>query len=644
MRLTSKVLLLVALCAATPARAQFNSMDDFSWTLTGGEYGIAQLDLDAGTMFIYANDAPFLYQPFMAFETMAPYDGTVTVGITTIAHDPEFDWAIGVVGEDQVGLVASTGETTLSFEVFADTTFGLGVQGDDCCDSIEVLYHDFVFTPKTPTPAVSPALDVRLDQVAPAQHLYWAQMDVLGDVNGDDVADFVLGGVDDVAVTHGLSVISGADLSVIFSLSGPSTVHWGEYVSSFGDFNLDGVPDYLTGDSYSCEVRSGSNNTVLATFFNFDYAGSISGACGAGDIDLDGVPDLWLLGFSALQLVSGAGGDVIHTLSTPNGTPGLGQNGDPLDRLADVDGDGLDDVVLGLPPQQFSPLASQVWVVSSGTGLTVQEHVAAADTLLGWAVASAGDVDGDGVDDVVAGAPRALDGRGEAFVWSGATGTELRHVTGSAHAGLGGAVDGAGDVNGDGLADFLLGNRANESGVAQPQGRVELRSGADGTLLQLFEQPAQGNFGRALVGDVDLDLDGAPELVVAALRDGPKRRLWRYDDLALPYGVASLVGSGTLLPGAPFTLQLTGGPPAGVAHLVAGLSWLAAPFKGGTLIPQPDLVLLGLPLGAHGQLTLTGTWPAGIPSGTLLAVQYWLPDVHGPAGFGASNGVLFLVP
>jgi hypothetical protein len=37
-------------------------------------------------------------------------------------------------------------------------------------------------------------------------------------------------------------------------------------------------------------------------------------------------------------------------------------------------------------------------------------------------------------------------------------------------------------------------------------------------------------------------------------------------------------------------------------------------------------------------------WPAGIPSGTLLAVQYWLPDVHGSAGFGASNGVLFLVP
>ena len=650
MRLIPKALLLVVLFglgASAPAQAQFTSMQDFSWTLTGDKHGTAELDLDAGTMFLYADDAGLLVQPFMAYETMAPYDGTVTVGITTIAHDPPYDWAIGVVGEDQKALVAGTGETTVSFEVFADTRFGLGLQGDDCCGSIEVLFHDFVFAPKTPTPAVSPALDVRLEQVVPAHHVYWAQMDVIGDVNGDGVDDLVFGGsVDDIGpVYHGLAVVSGANLSMKFSLWGWLGAHWGEYVSACGDYDQDDIPDYITGCVHDVYVRSGRNNAVLASFFNGDYSGALRGACGAGDIDLDGVPDLWILGYSALQLVSGAEGGVIHTLLTPGpGAVALGYNGDPLDRLGDVDGDGLDDVVLGIPPQSSMALPSRVWVVSSGTGLTVHEYEAASGTLLGYAVASAGDVDGDGVDDVVAGAPGAFGGGGEAFVWSGATGAELHHVTGSGRAGLGGAVDGAGDVNGDGFADLLLGNRANESGVAQPNGRVELRSGADGALLQLIERPAEADFGRALVGDVDLDLDGAPDLVVAALRDGPQGTLSRYDDLALPYGVASLSGSGTLLPGTPFGLHLSGGPPGGVAHLVVGLSWLAAPFKGGTLIPQPDLVQFGLPLGGHGQFSLTGTWPAIIPSGALLAAQCWLPDAHGPAGFGASNGVLFLVP
>jgi hypothetical protein len=229
-------------------------------------------------------------------------------------------------------------------------------------------------------------------------------------------------------------------------------------------------------------------------------------------------------------------------------------------------------------------------------------------------------------------------------VWSGATGAELHHFVGTAHAGLGGAVDGAGDVDGDGLADVLLGNRADEDANVQPNGRVELRSGADGALLQVFEQPAEGDFGRALVGGVDLDLDGESELVVAALRDGPQGRLSRYDELTLPYGVASLTGAGTLLAGTPFQLRLQGGPPAGVAHLLAGFAWIAAPFKGGTLIPQPDIALFGLPLGPQGDLHLPGTWPAGVPSGALVAFQCWIPDAHGPAGFGASNGVLFLVP
>jgi hypothetical protein len=648
--LQALLLAVLGVGLAAPAQAQVSSMQDFEWTLTNGSSGVAELDLVAGTMFLFPQTPDFV-QPFMTYTTVAPYDGTITVGVTTVSHDPTIDAAIRVVGDTPAAITAFTGSIVISFDVFADTTFGLGVEGDDCCGSIEVLFHDFVFAPKTPTPAVAPALDVRLEQTASALYADRPKLDAIGDVNDDGITDLVLGGVNHPtpywanSTTYYLAVLSGADLSTLFSISGDFFANIGEFVSGCGDFDLDGIPDYLSGNVYACKVRSGRNNAVLATFINGNYSGNMSQACGAGDIDLDGIPDLWIMG-GALQLVSGADGSVIHSHPLPNpGAQTNSKHGDILERLGDVDGDGVDDVVVGRPPQALLTVDSRVRIVSGATGLLIREYLAAPAALLGYAVSSAGDVDGDGVDDVLAGAPGGFGGRGEAFVWSGATGAELHHFVGSvAYGGLGGAVDGAGDVNADGLADVLIGNRANENPNAQPDGRVELRSGADGALLQVFEQNAEADFGRALKGGVDLDLDGEPELVVAALRDGPNGKISRYDDLTLPYGVSSLTATGALLPGTPFMLRLLGGPPAGVAHLVAGFAWIAAPFKGGTLIPQPDILLPGLPLGPQGSLSLPGTWPSGVPSGTLLAFQCWIPDAHGPAGFGASNGVLFLVP
>ena len=77
--------------------------------------------------------------------------------------------------------------------------------------------------------------------------------------------------------------------------------------------------------------------------------------------------------------------------------------------------------------------------------------------------------------------------------------------------------------------------------------------------------------------------------------------------------------------------------------LIAGFSQLDAPFKGGVLVPSPDLYVV-LVTDATGGVSLTGSWPAGVPSGTQIGFQGWITDAGGPKGFAASNGLLGSVP
>jgi hypothetical protein len=114
--------------------------------------------------------------------------------------------------------------------------------------------------------------------------------------------------------------------------------------------------------------------------------------------------------------------------------------------------------------------------------------------------------------------------------------------------------------------------------------------------------------------------------------------------LAGSSGLPKLSGAGSLLAGDPVTLTLVRGKSNGTATLVIGLGLLLLPFKGGTLVPTPDIVIGGLPLNAAGALALSAPWPAGIPSGLSFCFQHWIPDAAGPGGFAASNGLLATTP
>ncbi|MHC5212836.1 MAG: hypothetical protein ACYTG2_19185 [Planctomycetota bacterium] len=115
------------------------------------------------------------------------------------------------------------------------------------------------------------------------------------------------------------------------------------------------------------------------------------------------------------------------------------------------------------------------------------------------------------------------------------------------------------------------------------------------------------------------------------------------DALAGTYGDPLLAGSGPLLGNEPVTLTLTNALENATTGLVIGLSVVNAPFKGGVLVPDTDLILLFATDGG-GSLVLPATWPPGVPPASTFAFQAWIQDPAGPAGYAASNGLSGATP
>ncbi len=113
--------------------------------------------------------------------------------------------------------------------------------------------------------------------------------------------------------------------------------------------------------------------------------------------------------------------------------------------------------------------------------------------------------------------------------------------------------------------------------------------------------------------------------------------------LAGASGAPQLAGTGDVTAGSVISLATTGAAANASAFVVFGISLLDAPFKGGTLVPNPDLVI-GLTTDGAGALSVGGAIPAGLPSGTLLASQTWIIDAGAPVGFAATNALCATTP
>ncbi len=109
-------------------------------------------------------------------------------------------------------------------------------------------------------------------------------------------------------------------------------------------------------------------------------------------------------------------------------------------------------------------------------------------------------------------------------------------------------------------------------------------------------------------------------------------------------GVPKLFGEGTLCADETVTLTLIRGKPNGSATLVIGFGLLQIPFKGGTLVPSPDILMAGLPLDPNGKMVLSAPWSTGVPTGFTVSFQVWIPDAVAVQGLAASNGLSGTAP
>ncbi|TAH37099.1 MAG: hypothetical protein EYC70_08960 [Planctomycetota bacterium] len=248
----------------------------------------------------------------------------------------------------------------------------------------------------------------------------------------------------------------------------------------------------------------------------------------AGDVDGDGLDDLiigapfadpaGMLDAGSAYVHSGADGSVLFQF---NGVDMGDQFGSAVAGMGDLDGDGMSELAVGAPfADPFAQTESgAVYVFSGATGnLMWRAQGLSQSYLLGFSIANAGDVNGDGWNDVIAGAPYASPFNrfhaGSAFVYSGLDGIILRRIDGaSAQDQLGYSVDGIGDADLDGLSDVIAGAPFADANFNNA-GAVYVVNANTGALhFKVQGTDRNGELGWSVAGVGDLNMDGRGDFV-----------------------------------------------------------------------------------------------------------------------------------
>lgn len=356
----------------------------------------------------------------------------------------------------------------------------------------------------------------------------WVGADVR-DVDGDGVHD-ILTSAPGAARGYLYSGLTG-DLLFTFQPSPPEPAGnlFGYSMADLGDVNGDGVTDVVigatsaAGNAGAVYVFSGATGAFIRRIVG-QAPGDRFGhsLASAGDINNDGVPDI-LVGADLndtngtdsgrAYVYSGANGALLRTYEAE--TPGDAFGGGAA-NLGDVDWDGVDDHVIGAPNAIVG--AGRAYVYSGRTGALLLPPLLPGPTGVEFGrffVSPAGDVNHDGIRDIFVGDYPESGGNGRSYIFSGANGTVLHNFPGPPGAGEG-ITRGAHDFDLDGYADSVVGRWTSGVGAAQA-GQAVIYSGRDGSILQTITSRTAGeNFGYDAIGIGDVNGDGRADVIVTA--------------------------------------------------------------------------------------------------------------------------------
>jgi hypothetical protein len=442
-----------------------------------------------------------------------------------------------------------------------------------------------------------------------------------GDVNGDGYADVIVGApLNDAGGANagrayvyfgGPAMDAVADLTLTGAAANDQ---FGTSVSGAGDVNGDGYDDVIVGapfndvggiDAGRAYVYYGGPNAdatadlVLTGAAAGDRLGN--SVSDAGDVNGDGYADVIVGatlndagGTDAGQAYVYYGGAPANSVAdlVLTGAAASDFFGFPVSGAGDVNGDGYADVIVGATGSDAGGVdAGRAYVFYGGpladavADLTLTG--AAASDQFGYSVSAAGDVNGDGYADLFVGAPFNDTGGtdvGRAYVYYGGPGADAvadLTLTGAAAGdNFGLSVAGAGDVNGDGYGDLVVGASGNDAGGSNA-GRAYVYFGAsapDAIADVILTGAAAGDdFGWSVSGAGDVNGDGYGDVVAGAiLNDTGGVNAGQASVVAVyPYQVMTPNGGDQWVAGSPGTVRWRGHDPADIyLSTDGGATWL----------------------------------------------------------------------